>query len=255
MRTLLILGGLVVAVLLVTPSNGERRVSQDGGEKGTSNLREFIGQNEDGRANGFDVDSSLVHLQSKRQEPSSPTKPRKWKKCTGCFTSLMIDEPIKFDVPPRMRRQEKKKVKKPKTKPTKKPPLPNMYGLTARAMSDVSAPEKPPRGEGRRGKKRDGEMRRREEKEEGKKRRHHHHHHPEEEKEEKKTRRTGSRSPITSMREGRKEDLTDGAEAVGRMKRNSNNRNTKNGQNKRKSGWRSAIASVPAVKVNVQSNC
>ncbi|CAI9616242.1 unnamed protein product, partial [Staurois parvus] len=212
MRTLLILGGLVVAVLLVTPSNGERRVSQDGGEKGTSNLREFIGQNEDGRANGFDVDSSLVHLQSKR-------------------------------------------VKKPKTKPTKKPPLPNMYGLTARAMSDVSAPEKPPRGEGRRGKKRDGEMRRREEKEEGKKRRHHHHHHPEEEKEEKKTRRTGSRSPITSMREGRKEDLTDGAEAVGRMKRNSNNRNTKNGQNKRKSGWRSAIASVPAVKVNVQSNC
>ncbi|CAI9542415.1 unnamed protein product [Staurois parvus] len=42
MRTLLILGGLVVVVLLVTPSNGERRVSQDGGEKKSMDSRDLM---------------------------------------------------------------------------------------------------------------------------------------------------------------------------------------------------------------------
>ncbi|XP_073488631.1 uncharacterized protein [Aquarana catesbeiana] len=153
MRTLLILGGLIVCVLLVTPSNGDRTESQDGGgEKGASDLREFVGENEDGKPNGIVAGSSSAidqraqlrsrrdpirlpkrsRRQEKKQEPSSPSNPPKWKKCPGCYSSLIVKDPeIRLDVLKRSRRQEKKKRSSP-SNPQRRKPCPGCFS----ALSD-----------------------------------------------------------------------------------------------------------------------
>ncbi|XP_040211288.1 serine/arginine repetitive matrix protein 1-like isoform X2 [Rana temporaria] len=132
MRTLLILGGLV-CVLLVTPSHGDRTESRDGGEKGTSDLREFFGQNEDGKANGIGSFSAIDQLRFRRQEPSSPGAPQRRKKCPGCFSAIAsvdvkpISDPIRFEVYKRSRRQEKKQEPSSPSNPPKRKKCPGCF--------------------------------------------------------------------------------------------------------------------------------
>ncbi|KAM5157469.1 uncharacterized protein ACMZJ9_008780 [Mantella aurantiaca] len=185
MRTLLVLGILAV-LLLVTPSNSAG--TQDGGgEKEISSLREFIGQNEDGRADWMEEESSLsndgqVLLRSRRQN----SKPKK-KICNGCFTSLSVkDKPI------RSRRHRKESRRRGKKKNAGKRRLEELEG----------------------GMRRDHHHRHDD-----------HHQHPEGVMEEKTKRRSGTRSIITSSRYGGvREDLGDGKEMEGRRRKGHHHR-------------------------------
>ncbi|XP_077349736.1 uncharacterized protein LOC143997803 isoform X2 [Lithobates pipiens] len=214
MRTLPILGGLVVCVLLVTPSNGDQTESHDGGGE---------------------------------QEPSSPNKPTKRKRCPGCYSSLSIDDPVILHK--RSRRQEEKMTRDTKPKRSKKLRVAGTEGLEGKPKPDFGTLERAPKDEGRRERKKNGRKRGRWEKEERKsKKHHHHHHHPEGKKEEKKAKRTGSRSAITSTY-GERKDASDGKEVSERMKRQSEKGNRRKGKEERwRSGSRSSIASLSPSK-------